>query len=59
MCHDDEEWCKTWRGIEMSFQNWNEEFNKFWPEHSKVSKICTLMNPLGKVYVWTKKGTEE
>ena len=59
MCHEDEEWCKTWRGIEMSFQNWNEEFNKFWPEQSKVSKICTLMNPFGKVYVWTKKGTEE
>ena len=51
MCHDDEEWCKTWRGTEMSFQNWNEEFNKFWPEQSKVSKICTLMNPFGKVYV--------
>ena len=24
-------------------QNWLEEFNKFWSEHSKISKICTLM----------------
>ena len=43
MCHDNEEWCKNWRGIDLSVQNWHEEFDKFWPEHSKISKICTLI----------------
>ena len=43
MCHDKEEWCKNWTGIVLSVENWHEEFNKFWPEHSKISHICTLM----------------
>ena len=43
MCHENEEWCKMWREIDLSFQNWHEEFDEFWPEHSKISKICTLM----------------
>ena len=34
---------KYWRGIDLSVQNWYEEFNEFWPKHSKISKICTLM----------------
>ena len=38
-----ETWCKIWRGIDLSFQNWHKEFDEFWPEHSKVSKACTLM----------------
>ena len=42
MCHDIEEWWKIWRGIDMLFQKWQEEFDKFWLEQSKVSKICTL-----------------
>ena len=49
MCHDNEEWCKNWRGIDLSVQNWHEEFDEFWPEHSKISKICTLMG-----FFWTK-----
>ena len=43
MSHDNEEWCKNRRGIDLSFKNWAKGFDKFWPEHSKVSKICTLM----------------
>ena len=43
MCHDNGEWCKNWRGIDMSVQNWYEAFDKFWPEQSKCSKVCTLM----------------
>ena len=31
------------KGIDLPVQNWHEEFNKFSPEHSKISKICTLM----------------
>ena len=46
MCYDNEdneERCKIWKGIDLSVQNWHEESNKFWPKHSKISKICTLM----------------
>ena len=43
MCHDNEEWCEIWRGIDLSFQNWHEEFNEFWPEHLKVSKMFILI----------------
>ena len=44
MSHQNEEWCKIWRGFDLSIQNWDEEFDGFWPEHSKLSKICTLMS---------------
>ena len=36
-------WCKIWKGIDLSVQNWHEEFNKFWPKHLKMSKIYTLL----------------
>ena len=26
-----------------SFQDWHEEFNKFWPKDWKISKVCTLL----------------
>ena len=29
MCHDNEEWCKMSRGIDLSFQNCHEEFDEF------------------------------
>ena len=43
ICHDNEQWRKIWRGIDLSFQGWHEEFDKFWAEHLKVSKIFILM----------------
>ena len=46
MCYDNEEWCKSWKVIDLSIQNWHEKFNKFWPAHSKISKIHTLMGCL-------------
>ena len=46
---DIEEGYKIWRGINLSVQNWHEEFDEFWPEHSKIWKICTLMG-----FFWTK-----
>ena len=42
ICHDNEEWCKIGKAIDLSFQNW-QDFDEFWPEHSKISKICTLL----------------
>ena len=42
---------KIWRGIDLSFQNWHKEFDKFWPEHSKVSKIFTLMGSFWAKYI--------
>ena len=51
MCYGNEEWCKIWKGIDLSVQNWYEEFKKFWPEHSKVSEICTLMGCFWPRYI--------
>ena len=48
MFHGSEEWCKISRRIDLSVQNWYKEF-KFWPEHSKISQICTLVG-----YLWPK-----
>ena len=44
-----EYWCNTWRKTYLLFQKWHEEFDEFWPEHSKISKICILMG-----FFWTK-----
>ena len=49
MYHDNEEWCKIWRGINLTNSKLTTQFDEFWPEHSKVSKICTLMG-----HFWTK-----
>ena len=43
MCHENEEWCKNRRGIDLPVQNWHEGFDEFWPEHSKFLKMCTLV----------------
>ena len=60
MCHDNEEWCKNWRGIELSFQNWHEEFDQFWSEHSKISNIFTLMDCFWRKYIMFElKNTKE
>ena len=50
MCHENEEWCKIWRGIDLSFQNW-QEFDEFWPEHLKVSKNFILMCSFWAKYI--------
>ena len=34
--HETEEGYKIWRAINLSIQNWLKEFDKFWPEQSKV-----------------------
>ena len=49
--HENEEGYKIWRRIDLSFQNWHKKFDKFWPEHSKVSKIFILMGSFWAKYI--------
>ena len=55
MCHDNEEWCKNWWGIDLSVQNWYEELDKLWPKHLKISKICTLIGCFWTKYMFELK----
>ena len=48
---DTEEWWKIWRVIDLLFQNWHEEFDEFWPEHSEISKICIFMGFFWRKYI--------
>ena len=41
--YNNEEWCKIWKEIDQAVQNWHEESDKSWPEHSIIWKICTLV----------------
>ena len=50
MSHDTEEWCKIWRKTDFLFQKW-QEFGEFWPEHSKFSKISTLIGSFCAKYI--------
>ena len=50
-----EEWWKLWIGIDLSFQNWLKEFDEFWLEISKVSKIYTLMGCFWPKYMFDLK----
>ena len=57
MCYDNEEWYQIWKEVDLPAQNWHEEFNKFWPKHSKILHICTLMGcswPKYKMFELTK-----
>ena len=57
--HDIEEWCKIWRKIDLLFKKW-QEFGELWSEHSKVSKICSLIGPFGAKYLtFDLKSTDE
>ena len=42
-CHNNEEWRKIWRVIDLSVQTWHKKFDEFWQEHSKISKNLALM----------------
>ena len=46
ICHDNKEWCRIGRGIDLFFQNWYEDFDEFWPEYLKISNIFPLMGCL-------------
>ena len=51
MFNDTKELWKIWRGIDLSFQNWHKQFDEFWLEHWKVSKIYTLMGCFWPKYI--------
>ena len=50
---------QTWRGMDLLFRNWHEESDEFWPKHSKVSKICTLMGSFWPKYIMLGLSREE
>ena len=49
--HETEQGYKIWRGIDLLFWDWCKEFDKFWPDHSKVSKVFTLMGSFWAKYI--------
>ena len=51
ICDDNEEWGKIWRGLDLSFQSWHEQFDELWSEHFKVSKIIILICSFRTKYV--------
>ena len=42
---------QNWREIDLSVQNWHEVFDECWPEHSKISKNCPLMDCFWRKYI--------
>ena len=55
MCHNTEEWCKTWGG-DMSFEKWYEEFGEFWLNTQKSQNLLFTVLLLRKIYyAWAKK----
>ena len=51
-CHVLWQWRKM-QNLKRSWpvQNWHEEFTKFWPEHSTISKTCTLTGCFWPKYI--------
>ena len=43
LCHDNEQWCKNWRKIDMSIENWQSNLKNFDRSTQKSQKICTLI----------------
>ena len=54
--HDIEESCKILRKTRLRFGKWHEDFDKFSLEHSKISKIYTLMSCFWPKYVMFELG---
>ena len=42
---------KVEKGNDLSLQNEHKAFNKFWPEHSKIQKVCTLIGCFWPKYI--------
>ena len=37
--------------LACGLEKWHEEFDEVWPEHQKVSKICTLVGCFWSKYI--------
>ena len=56
MCHNTEEWYKIWRGTDLCFEKWDEEFGEFWFNTPKSQNLHFNGLLLTKVFnVWAKK----
>ena len=44
--HDTGGWCKIWRKTDFWFGKWHKEYDKFSPDHLKVSKLGFWWDPL-------------
>ena len=56
MCRNTGEWCKIWRGAELCFKKYDEEFGEFWPNTRKSQNLYFNGILLNKVcHVWVKK----
>ena len=49
--HNTREWCKILKKTNLWFGKWHEEFEKFSPKQTKVSKLGLLLGP----FVWSWK----
>ena len=43
------EWCRIWRKTDLLLRKWHEEFGKYSPEYSKVSKLEVWSDGSGRV----------
>ena len=43
--HDNKEWCKIWSKTDLWFGKWHGEFDKFSPDHLRVSKLGLWWDP--------------
>ena len=53
MCHNTEEWSKIWRGTDLCFQKWREEFGEFWRNTQNLHFNGVLLTKVHNV--WAKK----
>ena len=49
--HDNKEWFKIWKRIDLSIQDGHEELEESWPEQSKILKTCTFKGCFWQKYV--------
>ena len=45
MFYNTEEWYKIWKKTDLWFGKWHEEFGRFLPEHSEISKLKLWWDP--------------
>ena len=56
MCHNTKEWWKIWRGADLCFEKWHEEFGEFWLNTGKSQNLHFNGIFLTKVHnLWAKK----